>query len=48
MTQFSEKFLQSFRNWDKVRKTKDCLHCHGTGKAPGDGKTECGFCEKGQ
>lgn len=37
-------FPKMFRDWDKVRETKDCPYCHGTGKAPGDGATECGFC----
>lgn len=24
-----------------------CLHCRGSGLAPGDGRTECGFCDAG-
>lgn len=24
-----------------------CPHCHGTGMAPGDGPTRCGFCPDG-
>lgn len=40
-------YSRFLRDWDKTRKTTDCLHCHGTGKAPGDGRTECGFCEHG-
>lgn len=36
-----------FKNWDRVRPQSECLHCHGTGRAPSaDGRTECGFCEK--
>lgn len=31
-------------NWDRIRETKDCPHCQGTGIAPGDGRTKCGFC----
>lgn len=34
-----------FAGWDDVRPTSECPHCHGTGLAPGDGQTECGFCE---
>jgi hypothetical protein len=33
-----------FDGWDSVHPTAECLHCHGTGLAPGDGTTECGFC----
>lgn len=29
----------------KPTPTSECLHCDGSGKAPGDGRTECGFCE---
>lgn len=36
----------NFRNWDKIRPTSECRHCLGTGVAPGDGNTECGFCVK--
>lgn len=43
---FTEGFRQMFRDWDKVKKRLDCLHCNGTGIAPGDGRTECGFCEE--
>lgn len=25
--------------------TADCSTCHGTGTAPGDGRTKCGFCD---
>ena len=32
-------------HWDDVRLTSECLHCKGTGRAPGDGDTACGFCE---
>ncbi len=46
MTQFSDKWQAMFHNWDKIKLTKDCLHCHGTGLAPGDGETECGFCRE--
>lgn len=34
-----------FDGWDRLRPTSQCRHCHGTGRAPGDGRTECGFCE---
>lgn len=36
----------TMRGWDDVRPTNECLHCHGTGLAPGDGRTECGFCSQ--
>lgn len=36
---------EQFPDWDAIRDTPNCLHCHGTGIAPGDGRTECGFCE---
>ena len=26
---------------------EECPYCEGTGLAPGDGKTKCGFCEDG-
>jgi len=26
---------------------EECPYCLGTGLAPGDGKTKCGFCEDG-
>lgn len=32
-------------NYDALRNPQDCLHCHGTTRAPGDGRTECGFCD---
>lgn len=35
----------AMRGWDEVKLTSECLHCNGSGKAPGDGRTECGFCE---
>lgn len=44
MTMFTEEYRQMFRDWDKPRPTSECLHCHGSGIAPGDGETECGFC----
>lgn len=47
MTNYSEEFRQKYGwggGWDALRQTENCLHCHGTGIAPGDGKTECGFC----
>lgn len=31
--------------WDDVKPTSECLHCRGTGRAPGNGRTECGFCD---
>lgn len=36
----------NFRNWDKIRPTSECRYCLGTGLAPGNGQTECGFCSK--
>lgn len=36
--------MSIFKNWDKIVATPDCLHCGGSGEAPGDGRTECGFC----
>lgn len=33
-----------WEHWDDLKDTTDCRHCGGTGSAPGDGKTECGFC----
>ena len=43
--EFITKSLASlFEGWDDIRKTADCRHSDGTGKAPGDGKTHCGFC----
>lgn len=35
-------------NWDAVRPTSECVHCDGTGVAPGDGSTECGFCDESE
>ncbi len=40
------KKYNDFRNWDKIRPTSECRHCLGTGRAPSDGTTECGFCIK--
>lgn len=40
------KWSDIFKNWDAIRATSRCLHCRGSGVAPGDGRTECGFCEK--
>lgn len=34
-----------FPDWDAIRDTPDCPYCAGTGIAPGDGTTECGFCD---
>ncbi len=34
-----------FGGWDDIVPTAECLHCGGTGQAPGEGHTECGFCE---
>ncbi len=47
MTQFNpaHPFVLAMKNWDVTKKTSECLHCHGTGLAPGDGRTECGFCD---
>lgn len=46
MTRFSNEYKQKygFGGWDDPRPTKECLMCNGTGIAPGDGETECGFC----
>jgi hypothetical protein len=33
-----------FYRWDAIVPTKDCQHCRGSGIAPSDGNTECGFC----
>ncbi len=27
---------------------EECPYCEGTGLAPGDGRTKCGFCDKGK
>lgn len=35
----------AMKGWDDVKPTSKCLHCRGTGQAPGTG-SECGFCEK--
>lgn len=47
MTQFrpDHPLVLAMKDWDRVRPTSECLHCSRTGIAPGDGKTECGFCE---
>lgn len=45
MTVFSESWRQFHRDYDKVVPTSKCLHCDGSGIAPSDGYTECGFCE---
>ena len=34
-----------FDGWDDIVPTSECRHCQGTGLGPGDGKTECGFCQ---
>lgn len=39
-----QELKETLRNWDAPRTTADCPYCHGTGLAPGDGKTKCGFC----
>lgn len=39
------EYVKATKNWDVVRSTPECEFCHGSGVAPGDGKTECGFCE---
>lgn len=39
---------EMFPDWDDIRDTPDCPHCAGTGIAPGDGATECGFCDDGE
>lgn len=36
--------VKAMRGWDRIVPTSECPHCHGTGLAPGDGHTECGFC----
>lgn len=38
--------VMAMKGWDKIRPTSECLHCDGSGDAPGDGRTECGFCER--
>lgn len=50
MTMFNptHPLVLAMRGWDDVRPTTECLHCDGTGLAPGDGQTECGFCEADQ
>lgn len=47
MTKFNENhpLVLSLKGWDRVRPTANCPHCKGTNKAPGDGRTECGFCD---
>lgn len=46
MTSFDPEYLarfgHPFKGWDDPRPTKQCLHCHGTGKA--DEHNDCGFC----
>lgn len=37
--------VRTFTDWDAIRPTSDCPFCHGTGIAPGDGRTKCGFCD---
>lgn len=41
-----EDLTDLFAGWDEIKPTDKCLHCDGTGKAPGDGRTECGFCTR--
>lgn len=41
----SEDVVAPLDRWDSVRPTECCRHCNGTGRAPGDGRTACGFCE---
>lgn len=43
--QLIDNAAQAMRGWDEVKYTDECGHCNKTGKAPGDGKTACGFCE---
>lgn len=38
----------ALKGWDEVKPTAECFHCEGTGLAPGDGTTECGFCENNE
>lgn len=47
MTRFNPNhpLVKALRGWDEIRPTAECVHCNGTGLAPGDGTTECGFCE---
>lgn len=47
MTQFrpDHPLVLAMKGWDDVRPTSKCHHCKGSGTAPGDGATECGFCE---
>lgn len=46
MTTFNpaHPLVLALKGWDSVKFTDECLHCNFTGKAPGDGLTECGFC----
>lgn len=44
-TAIKDEFLRLFADWDKPRNTSECPHCDGTGLAPGDGRTSCGFCD---
>lgn len=37
--------MRIWDNYDEVKPTPKCVYCHGTGLAPGDGVTECGFCD---
>ena len=46
MTAFDPEsnIVKAMKGWDDVKPTSACLHCQGTNRAPGDGRTECGFC----
>lgn len=37
-------FVLAMKGWDAIVPTSECRHCEGTGIAPGDGTTDCGFC----
>lgn len=46
MTTFDPEssIVKAMKGWDDIVPTSACLHCQGTNRAPGDGRTECGFC----
>jgi ribosomal protein S27AE len=46
VSQWREFYRFIPQNWDRIWPQNQCPHCHGTGLAPGDGRTECGFCHK--
>lgn len=44
IARFLEDYGKLLEEWDEPTAKHSCLHCKGTGLAPGDGRTECGFC----